>query len=175
MLAATGDCFVDRTRDRVVFLSMMTAAGGLAAGAGYALGVPAIGQRFGRVTGIARDRGRARSIERWALEEMARHDWRTVMSAGRALGSFDARSWIGQIDVPTAVIVTTDDMALPAAGQLAFAARIPGASIHPIDAGHTVCMHADFAVPLLHACRSVAGRARGRIPVVSGLAARVPG
>lgn len=160
VLAATGDCFVDRTRDRVVFSSMMLAAAGLAGGAGYALGIPAVGERFARLT-RDRDRGRARTIERWALDEMRRHDWRTVFSAGRALGSYDARSWIDGIDVPTAVVVTMDDHALPPAGQLAFAARIPGASVHPVAGGHTICATTAFAVPLVDACRSVAGRVAG--------------
>jgi 3-oxoadipate enol-lactonase len=168
VLAATGDCFVDRARDRVVFTSMMLAAAGLAGGAGYALGIPRVGERFARVTG---DRGRARTIERWALDEMRRHDWRTVFSAGRALGSYDARAWIGSIDVPTAVLVTMGDSALPPAGQLAFAGRIPGASVHPIEGGHTICASTAFAVPLVQACRSVAGRIGGDLPLVSGRAA----
>lgn len=160
VLAATGDCFVDRTRDRVVFTSMMTAAAGVAGAAGLALAVPAVGGRLPRPA--VRDGGRARTLQRWAMEEMARHDWRLVLSAGRALGSFDSRSWIATIDVPTAVVVTLDDMALPAAGQLAFAGRIPGASVHPIAAGHTACMTTEFAPTLVQACRSVAGRTGGQ-------------
>jgi pimeloyl-ACP methyl ester carboxylesterase len=169
VLAATGDCFVDRTRDRVIFTSMMLAAAGLAGGAGYALGIPRVGERF---TPITRDRGRARTIERWALDEMRRHDWRTVFSAGRALGSYDARAWIGSIDVPTAVLVTMGDSALPPAGQLAFAGRIPGASVHPIEGGHTICASTAFAVPLVQACRSVAGRIAGNLPIVNARAAQ---
>jgi pimeloyl-ACP methyl ester carboxylesterase len=168
VLAATGDCFVDRTRDRVVFTSMMMAAAGVVGAAGYALAIPATGRRIPRIT---RDAGRARTLQRWAMEEMARHDWRTVFSAGRALGSFDARSWISGIDVPTAVLVTMDDAAIPAAGQLAFASRIPAATVHPIDAGHTACTTPEFAIPLVHACRSVAGRIAGRLPVRSGVTA----
>lgn len=157
VLASTGDCFVDRSRDRLVFTSMMMAAAGLVGLAGFALRAPSPPRRT--LPSIARDQ-RARTIQQWALGEMRRHDWRAVFEAGQALGNYDAREWIGDIDVPTAVVVTMDDVAIPPATQLAFASRIPGASVHPVDGGHTVCMTGDLARPLLEACQSVAGRVR---------------
>ena len=38
--------------------------------------------------------------EPWAIERGRRHDWRTVLEAGRAIGSFSSREWLGDIDVP---------------------------------------------------------------------------
>lgn len=167
VLAATGDSFVNRTRDRVIFTSMMMAAAGLVGLAGYALRIPTTPQRH--VPRITKDR-RARSVQQWALGEMRRHDWRLVLDAGRSLGSYNAKPWIATIDVPTAVLVTMDDMALPAEGQLAMASRIKGATVHPVDSGHVVCATAAFAPPLLEACRSVSGRVAGRSnrPAVAG-------
>jgi pimeloyl-ACP methyl ester carboxylesterase len=157
VLAATADCFVDRTRDRVVFTSMMMAATGMVGLAGFALRIPSSPTR--RLPSVTRD-GRARTIQRWALGEMRRHDWRTVMDAGRALGTYDARAWIDKVDVPTAIVLTNEDVAVPPATQLAMASRIPGASVHPVDGGHTVCVTGGLDRPLIEACHSVAGRAR---------------
>jgi pimeloyl-ACP methyl ester carboxylesterase len=105
-----------------------------------------------------RARTTTHDVRVWAAAEMRRHDWTTVFQAGQALGTYDARRWIASVDVPTAVVVTMRDGALPAHGQLDLAARIPGATVHRVDGGHTVCAKAQFARPLLAACRSVASR-----------------
>lgn len=157
VLAATGDNFVDRTRDRVVFTSMMMAAAGLVGLAGFAVRFPTRAQQQSSLPTVTRDR-RASTWQRWAVGEMRRHDWRAVFEAGRALGNFDARSWIEKVDVPTAVVVTMEDNALPPVGQLAMASRIKGASVHPLQGGHVACATGALARPLLEACRSVAGR-----------------
>ena len=54
----------------------------------------------------------------WARAEMQRHDWRSVAEAAHAIGNYNAAPWIGEIDVPTAVIVTEQDQAIPAYDQL---------------------------------------------------------
>ena len=157
VLAATGDNFVDRTRDRVVFTSMMMAAAGLVGVAGLVVRFPQRPRRA--LPTLERDR-RASTWQRWAMGEMRRHDWRAVFEAGRALGNYDARSWIDKVDVPTAVVVTMEDNALPPVGQLAMASRIRGTSVHPLQGGHVSCATGQLAQPLLEACRSVAGRMR---------------
>ena len=65
--------------------------------------------------------------------------------------------WIGQVDVPAAVVVTTRDSVVPTSRQRKLAAAIPGASIHEVHADHAVCITAPqlFAQALLQACRSV--------------------
>lgn len=164
VLVATGDCFVDRKRDRLVFVSMMGALVGTAGLAGFALRIPASGRRW--VPRVQRDRT-ARSVQRWAVGEIARHDWRSIFEAGRAIGVYDARRWVGAVDVPTAVVVTRDDAAVPPGAQRALARRIPTAHVHEVDGGHIVCATEHFGELLLPPCLDVAGRA--------GLLARADG
>lgn len=156
VLCATADRFVHRSRDRLVFASMMSVAAGISGAVGMVLFRDAAGPGALSSAGGYR---RARSIQRWAAGEMRRHDWTTVLEAGRALGTYDATGWVGTIDVPVAVVVTDRDRAVPPAAQLAFAARIPGSSVHHVDGGHTACAGPALAAPLLGACRDVAGRA----------------
>jgi hypothetical protein len=67
---------------------------------------------------------------------------------------------VGEIDVPTAVVVTTRDRGVPPSRQIKLAQSIPGATIHPVEAGHTACMFGSqrFVPVLLEACDSVADR-----------------
>ena len=64
------------------------------------------------------------------------------------------------VDVPTAVLVTEKDKALPPEGQFDLAARIPDATVHTVDGGHTVCAQVHFGPALLEACLAVAERVR---------------
>ncbi len=80
-----------------------------------------------------------------------------------AVCEFTSDSWISQVDVPTAVIVTDRDRVVPPGRQLELARAIPGASVHHLDADHGACVNAPhlFAPALLGACWSVApGRGR---------------
>jgi 3-oxoadipate enol-lactonase len=93
-----------------------------------------------------------------------------MIEAGRALGAFDSSSWIGEVDVPTGVVVTENDQLVAPHRQHKLAASIPGASVHTIAADHLVCAAPDarvrFVPTLVEACADVADRARaGRQPV----------
>lgn len=102
---------------------------------------------------------RAQQLPGWARREFGRHHWPTVLDAGRALAHHDATAWIGDIDVPTAVVLTEQDFAVPADDQRAMAAKIPGAEIHALDSGHLACMRPDFGHTMLEACQGVSARA----------------
>lgn len=67
-----------------------------------------------------------RSTSAWALPEVLGE-----------LGRFDARPWLAEIDVPTAVVVTCRDRAVPAPRQRALAAAIPGARVFEAPGSHT--------------------------------------
>src|SRR3954465_104417 len=41
----------------------------------------------------------------WVFRAVQRNDWTQVLAAGAALGRFDSRTWLGDIDVPTAVVL----------------------------------------------------------------------
>jgi 3-oxoadipate enol-lactonase len=60
----------------------------------------------------------------WMRSEMLRHSARGVAEAGRELGRFDSRPWLRPLPVPTAVVVTSLDDAVPPTKQLALAAAL---------------------------------------------------
>ena len=94
----------------------------------------------------------------WVRAQLRRTTLATVVSAMDAVCEFTSDSWISQIDVPTAVIVTDRDTVVPPSRQLELARAIPGASVRHLDADHGACVNAPhlFAPALLEACWSVA-------------------
>jgi len=93
----------------------------------------------------------------WARAQLRRTPLGTALAAVQAVCEFTSHSWISQVDVPTAVLVTTRDHVVPASRQRKLAEAIPGASVHEVDADHAVCITAPkvFAQVLLQACWSV--------------------
>ena len=88
---------------------------------------------------------------------MRRTTLATAISAVQAVCEFTSHTWIGEVDVPTAVVVTTRDRIVPPSRQMKLARAIPGASVHEVDADHAVCTTAPqlFTSALLQACWSV--------------------
>ena len=68
------------------------------------------------------------------------------------------KDWIGEIDVPTSVIITEDDSAVDPAAQLRMAMAIPEAHINRIPGGHVSCIDPDFGRKVTDACLDVARR-----------------
>jgi 3-oxoadipate enol-lactonase len=96
----------------------------------------------------------------WAASEVRRHDWRMIIEAGHSISTYNARRWIGDVDVPTAVVCTTEDRGVAPTLQRAIAEAISGATVHSLADGHLACANARFAAPLLGACLDVASRGR---------------
>lgn len=87
-------------------------------------------------------------IHEWALAEFRSTSPWAVGQAVAALGRHHSRPWLSKIDVPTAVVITRNDKVIPASRQLALARRIPGATLHDIEAGHACCvLEAETFVP----------------------------
>ena len=93
----------------------------------------------------------------WARAQLRRTTLATALSAIQAVCEFSSHSWIGQVGVPAAVVVTARDRIVPVSRQLKLARAIPGASVHKVDADHAVCVTAPqvFVPALLRACWSV--------------------
>jgi pimeloyl-ACP methyl ester carboxylesterase len=93
----------------------------------------------------------------YVRREMSGTDPATVLQATRALIRFSSHDWVGDIDVPTAVIVTTLDELVPPRRQYKLAAAIPNAKVYEVRADHLACVSAaDRFVPaLIHACEHV--------------------
>jgi 3-oxoadipate enol-lactonase len=66
-----------------------------------------------------------RSTSAWSLPEVLGE-----------LGRFNSAGWIGEVDVPTAVVVTAKDHTIPARRQRRLAAEIPGAGVVTAPGGH---------------------------------------
>jgi len=89
-------------------------------------------------------------------EELEGHDPATIVQAVDALARFSSHDWIGDITVPTSVVVTTrDELVLPSR-QYKLAEAIPGARVFEIDGDHNACVaHPAFAATLMQACQAV--------------------
>jgi pimeloyl-ACP methyl ester carboxylesterase len=156
VLCATSHFLLPGTRAQMIFTTMMTAAvAGTRAGqllATVPFRRPAAGSA-GRDVPV-----RPETRLRWLRAEMARGDARQIVEAGLALSNYRAR-WVGDIDVPTTVLVTANDRAVRPASQLRMALRIPGATIHRVDDGHLLFAKEGFGAVLRAAVDDAATRA----------------
>jgi pimeloyl-ACP methyl ester carboxylesterase len=93
----------------------------------------------------------------WALSEMRRTSLVDALAAMQAVGEFTSHSWIGSVDVPTAVVVTRHDRVVPPRRQWKLAHALPDATIVELDGGHDVFLHsaARFAAAVESACATV--------------------
>ena len=103
---------------------------------------------------------KSRDWQPWAVEQISSHDWRMVLEAGRALGTFSSIDWIGEVDVPTSVVITMRDQIVPVRRQIRLFEAIHGAEALRVDGGHDVVVaDPDQFVPvLLRAMESVVDR-----------------
>lgn len=163
VLCATAPVFAESPGERRYFAGL----GALALGARATPGP--LRRRLAQEV-LGRRGGTDCSLQAWIAEELHRNEWRAVLEAGRALGRFDSRPWLGEVDVPTAVVATLGDRQVLPGRQVALAGAIPGASVHRVDGGHDVCVTGPerFIPPLVAACRSVAARAAAQSPVTAG-------
>jgi pimeloyl-ACP methyl ester carboxylesterase len=110
---------------------------------------------------------------RFTMAELGRHDVRMLLEAGVALGRYRANDWLRDIDVPTAIVVTTEDRTVLPEGQMRQALEIRDVRIFCVDGGHIAIGDPGFVehlrVASLHvalraasAVRSSAARARRR-------------
>lgn len=80
---------------------------------------------------------RETSLRRWALSELRNTSpWSLPVVLG-VLGDFDTTAWIGEVDVPHAMVVTARDRAIPTARQRALAELLPDPLVLESPGGHT--------------------------------------
>jgi hypothetical protein len=105
-------------------------------------------------------RRRTLGFPEWAVEEISRSDPAALLDGFRELQRFSSAAWIGSVDVPTSVVVTTLDRLVPPTRQYKLAQAIPGASVWEVEGDHDVCVSGPRRFPgvLLDACRWVAAR-----------------
>ena len=152
VLCSTARNFRGKTRERV-FFTMLT--GAMYPLSRYALKrVEQIAAMLPETPGADIDadtwgRVEFRSTSAWAMPEVLGE-----------LGRFNSASWIGDVDVPTAVVVTTRDKVVAVGRQYRLAAEIPGAEVFIARGGHgSIVLDATNWVPvLIDALASVRGR-----------------
>jgi 3-oxoadipate enol-lactonase len=98
--------------------------------------------------------------DRWAWRQFRATTGAEIASAAAVLARFDSRPWIGEVDVPAAVVVTARDRLIPPARQRRMARSIPAAAIYEVDAGHACCVLGAerFTPAMLAAIASVSTR-----------------
>lgn len=103
---------------------------------------------------------------RWALAQLRTTRLAAVGGAAAAISRFDSSRWIGDMDVPTSVVVTARDRLIRPSWQRWLARQIRGATVYDVPAGHaSVVMRADrFTPALTAACASVSARVSPRAP-----------
>jgi pimeloyl-ACP methyl ester carboxylesterase len=101
-----------------------------------------------------------RRLPAWAIGELRRISPSTIFQAMSAMGRFSSHRWIGEVGVPTAVVITTRDRLVAPNRQLKLARAIRDVTLHPVSAGHAACVldSRRFVPVLVEACESVAAR-----------------
>ena len=151
VLAATSGHFVSERKERVGF-TMMAGIGALSRI------VPAsVRESISHRLYVSR---KTMTWEPWAAKEASGHEWRLILEAGAALGLYDSRKWLPEVNVPTAMIITTADHVVATERQRELAELVPNIFVQTIDADHdAVYARADEFVPMLvDACLNVAQR-----------------
>lgn len=166
VLCATSRNFRGTSRPAMAQLAL---TGGVAGAAAALRTVPPPVRRQLTEVGLGW-RQRALGLPDWALEELSRHDPAALLDGFRSLQRFNSADWIGGVDVPTAVVVTTQDHVVPPDRQRRLAEAIPGSRVWPVAGDHTACVsRPDIFLPaLVGACRWVAAEAVARRPVGAG-------
>lgn len=150
VLCATAAHFVERPEHRIPFIGMT----GLAA---LARLTPSQARTW--ISEQVYLQRKTVQWEPWAVAQAASHDWRMILEAGSAIGNYSATSWIGEISVPTSVVVTMRDPVVPLSRQLKMLEQLPAAAVFRVDGDHSVVV-TDPARFLPGLLRSVAAVAR---------------
>ena len=158
VLCATARNFRGKPQERLFFMLMPAIAMGLALRRPADATADALAKQL---IDLPNDASLADvDVPSWALKEFRRTSPWTMLKGVNAIGQFSSHNWIGDVDVPTAVVVTTKDRFIPTSRQLRLAESIPGATTHLCHANHAACVLAAsrFAPALDAAVESVTSR-----------------
>jgi pimeloyl-ACP methyl ester carboxylesterase len=100
----------------------------------------------------------------FARAELLATDAVSVFQAARDSVRFSSHDWCRDIDVPTAVVVTTRDNMVPPVRQYKLARAIGGAKVFEVDGDHLACVRdaGSFVEALMQACVYVTAGAAGQ-------------
>jgi len=99
------------------------------------------------------------STTTWVAAELSRGSGRDIADAGRELGRYDSRSWIRDVGVPAAVVLTQRDTAVPPRKQRELAESLD-APVFEVDGDHAAVTvkHESFNPAFLEALAAVRDR-----------------
>lgn len=122
---------------------------------------PALVQRARSAVRASRGGRLDGGLRQWIAREVAGTSRRSAVQAGFALARYDSSAWIGEVDVPHAVVITERDGAVTPVRQRRMADALPGPSIHTAATDHTgvVTRPATFVPALVEAVDAVAAQA----------------
>ena len=150
---ATSNRFVPGTRERLALVTAVSALAGSTRLGQLATKIPLAPWQQQIPTAV---RARPSSFQRWAAAEMRRHDPRMVAEALGAVGNYNSGRWLKGIDVPTTLVVTERDRAVPATEQLRLLLAAPDAAVRMVDEGHTWCAKTNFGATVTDVCLDLA-------------------
>ena len=97
----------------------------------------------------------------WLTAETLRGEPRVIVEAGRALSRYDARPWVGELDVPAGALISTRDRLVRPRKQRALARALAARVVEvPMDHLGAIEQPADFAAATVDLVNEVAGRRR---------------
>jgi pimeloyl-ACP methyl ester carboxylesterase len=133
-----------RHRDRVTGLVLCAGATHFVTGPRRAAAVRQVGARLGEL-GARQQRIAAAVLdqtidEQWGWRQFRATSGRDIAHVTPALARFDSRPWVGQVDVPTSVVVTTRDRVISPDRQRELVRAIDGAVEFDVRAGHAACV-----------------------------------
>jgi 3-oxoadipate enol-lactonase len=110
------------------------------------------------------DSGITPADRQWALSQMRRTSLIDALAAVRSVAVFTSHTWIGSVDVPSAVVVTRHDRVVHAHRQHKLARALPDSTVIEIDGGHDVFLEAParLAAAIEAACAAVCADADER-------------
>jgi pimeloyl-ACP methyl ester carboxylesterase len=95
----------------------------------------------------------------WLQSELMRHSARDLAEAGRELGRFDSRPWLGTVRAPISVLITTRDELVPVHKQRELAAAAGGTVFEaPLSHLEVGWRGEDYDPQLIEALRTVSSR-----------------
>lgn len=147
-------------RERVIWNSMAAVEYGLR------LGAPEGGMADRYLRMAVEQSSDLKRYKSWVKAEIRRGDPSDIAAAGRGLSAFDAHDFAKEVDVPTAVVVTTRDRLIRPIRQRELAHAVPGAHVVEVDGAHNAWLvrpkefNDAFGEALSMVVRSSSGAAR---------------
>lgn len=99
---------------------------------------------------------KSNDLSPWAIQQIASHDWRHILEAGSAIGSFDSREWLSKLEAPASVVITTQDGVVAPGRQTDLYQLLNDVEVFEVHGGHNAVFAAkEYFVPVLvEACLS---------------------